>query len=117
MSFKRTCAYLCFITEMLMMADGNEPEDVLTATVIAFPSTHYAFQAEKACQEAGLPVLMIPLPREISADCGVALLVSPKLYERADDLLRQAGVASSGSYQIVRRRSRARLWQRVLHLD
>jgi hypothetical protein len=104
------------------MADGNKPrneprEDMLTATVIAFPSTHFAFQAEKICQEAEIPVLMIPLPGEISADCGVAMLVSPKLRERVEELLSQAGVTLSGSCQIVRQRSRARLWQRVLLLD
>jgi cell division inhibitor SulA len=98
------------------MTDSSNPqEELLTATVISFPSSHYAFQAEKACQEANLPVLLIPIPREISADCGVALLISPQLQQQAEELLSQAGVALSGTYQISRQRSRAKLWQRVLH--
>lgn len=100
------------------MADSTDSQpDMLTASVITFPSSHYAFQAEKACQEADIPVLLIPLPREISADCGVAMLISPKLQERVEELLSQAGVTPAGTYQISRQRSRARLWLRVLHLD
>ena len=95
------------------MAD-DPLEEMLTATVIAFPSSHYAFQAEKACQEANLPVLLIPLPREFSTDCGVALLIAPKLQEQAEKLLGQAGVTLAGTYQVTRQRSRAKLWQRVL---
>jgi hypothetical protein len=103
---------------MFKMTDSDNPqEEVLTATVISFPSSHYAFQAEKACQDANLPVMLIPLPREISADCGVALLISPKLQEQAEALLSQAGVTLAGTYQISRQRSRAKLWQRVLHLS
>jgi hypothetical protein len=94
----------------------NPQEELLTATVISFPSSHYAFQAEKACQDANLPVLLIPLPREISADCGVALLISPKLLEQAEDLLSRARVTLAGTCQISRQRSRAKLWQRVLNL-
>jgi len=100
-----------------MMDCDNPQEEVLTATVISFPSSHYAFQAEKVCQEANLPVLLIPLPREFGADCGVALLISPKLQEQAEALLSQAGVTLAGTYQISRQRSRAKLWQRVLHLS
>ena len=99
------------------MTDSNDAqEEVLTATVISFPSSHHAFQAEKAFQEANLPALLIPLPREISADCGVALLISPNLQEQAELLLSQAGVALAGTYQITRRSSRAKLWQRVLRI-
>lgn len=97
---------------------GEEPqEEILNAAVITFPSSHYAFQAEKAFQEANLPVMLIPLPREISADCGLALLISPKLQEQAEELLSRAGVKTAGTYQITRQRSRARLWQRVLDLN
>ncbi|MGD0153458.1 MAG: DUF3343 domain-containing protein [Thermacetogeniaceae bacterium] len=100
------------------MADHIDPqEEMLTAVVITFPSSHYAFQAEKACQEADIPVMLIPLPREIGADCGVALLIPPKLQERASEVLAQAGVTPADTHQISRQRSRARLWLRVLHLD
>jgi cell division inhibitor SulA len=97
---------------------GEEPqEEMLTATVITFSSSHYAFQAEMAFQEANLPMLLIPLPREISADCGLALLISPKLQERAEELLSQAGITPTGTHQIAKQRSRAKLWQRVLNMD
>jgi hypothetical protein len=97
--------------------DDDSREEVLTAAVITFPSPHHAFQAEKVCQNAHIPVILIPLPRELSADCGVALLLSPRLQEQAEALLRQAGVTMAGTSRIARRRSRARLWQRVLQIS
>ncbi len=101
---------------MLRMPENGSGEEMLTAAVITFPSSHYAFQAERACQEAGIPVLLIPLPREVSADCGVAMLISPEVQEQVEALLRQSGVATAGASQITRRRSRARLWQRDLQI-
>lgn len=92
-------------------------DDVVTAALFTFPSSHHAFRAENICQEANLPVLLIPLPAEIGTDCGVALIFSPKLRERAEALLNQAGVTPAGSFQITRERRRARLWQRVLNID
>lgn len=41
--------------------------------VIAFESTHAAMAASKALSGAGEPYLTIPVPRGISAGCGIAL--------------------------------------------
>ncbi len=92
-------------------------QDVVTATVLTFPSYHHAFRAEKICQEGGIPVMVIPLPGEIRSDCGVALLLSPKLREKAEMLLHEAGVAPAGSHEITKEKQRARLWQRVLGIE
>ncbi len=37
-----------------------------------FDTTHMALYFEKACRAAGLPVKVIPVPRQISASCGLA---------------------------------------------
>lgn len=82
----------------------------VTVAVFTFPSSHHALRAEKICQEAGLPVLLIPVPREISSDCGVALITPFELQEKSGDLLGQAGVPLLGTYPLTRK---TRLWQRL----
>ena len=40
--------------------------------IISFPSTTAAMAAESFCTERGLPGRLIPIPREITAGCGMA---------------------------------------------
>ena len=39
--------------------------------IVTFYTTSAAMAAEKACGQAGLPGRIIPVPREITADCGI----------------------------------------------
>lgn len=41
--------------------------------VVLFHTTTSALRAEKILQKAGLKVKLIPTPRELSSDCGIAL--------------------------------------------
>ena len=41
--------------------------------VVLFHSTAHAIRAERVLQRAGLKVKMIPTPRQLSSDCGMAL--------------------------------------------
>lgn len=93
------------------------PDEMVTAAVVTFSSSHHAFKAETLFREAGIPAMLIPMPAEIKADCGVALLLSPKMLEKAEAVLNAAGLAPSGSYEIARERRRAGLWRRVLGMD
>lgn len=58
--------------------------------VITFHGTTEAMAWESSCKEEGLPGRLIPLPVQISAECGLAWLISPKekeyLLERAAEL-------------------------------
>ena len=40
--------------------------------IISFPGTTAAMAAESFCTEHGLPGRLIPIPREITAGCGMA---------------------------------------------
>ena len=40
-----------------------------------YPSSHAALAAEKLCKAAGIPVELIPVPRQIHSACGFCLLV------------------------------------------
>ena len=49
------------------------PEDGFC--VVLFKSSGHAVQAERKCKKAGINVRLIPVPREISSDCGVCLRI------------------------------------------
>ena len=48
------------------------------ALIITFPSTAAAMEAESFCLEQGLPGRIIPVPREITAGCGLAWKAPPE---------------------------------------
>lgn len=56
--------------------------------VITFRTTTQAMSWERACREAALPGRLIPLPVEISSECGLAWLIEPT---EKDALLTKAG--------------------------
>ncbi len=45
--------------------------------IVTFSSTRDAIMAERTCLQNGLACQAIPLPREISAECGIALQINP----------------------------------------
>ena len=47
--------------------------------VILFKSVSYALKAEKILKACGLPHKLIPVPKEISSDCGICLRFEPAL--------------------------------------
>ncbi len=42
-------------------------------SVVLFHSTAHAIRAEKVLMQAGFTIKMIPTPRQLSSDCGMAL--------------------------------------------
>jgi hypothetical protein len=64
---------------------------------MTFFGSHHALRAESVMKKAGLPVRLIPGPREISPNCGVALRFSYAHREEALSLLQ----ASSVQYEAV----------------
>jgi len=50
----------------------------LKKLIIVFNSTREAIDAERACLGKGLSCQAIPVPRNISAECGIALDVDQK---------------------------------------
>lgn len=52
------------------------------ALVVTFATTTDAMEMERFCQERELPGRLIPLPREISAGCGLAWKSPPEAKDR-----------------------------------
>jgi hypothetical protein len=66
--------------------------------VLTFHSTHDALRAEKLLLQAGLHPQCIPVPRHLSANCGIALCIVPTDRHQAESLLAQQGVTLAGSH-------------------
>jgi hypothetical protein len=56
--------------------------------VVLFQSVHHALRAEKLLKEAGIPCKLIPIPRNLSSDCGVCLRFDSPLRPRVEEALR-----------------------------
>lgn len=64
--------------------------------VLTFPSTHAALRAEKRLKEKGFCGELVPVPREISASCGLAWLGAREAVEEAQAELAAEGVEVEG---------------------
>lgn len=65
----------------------TEPRAVFT-----FHTTADAMAAERVCRKHGLPGRLIPAPRELSADCGIAWRSPPEAGQAVAALLHASGV-------------------------
>ena len=54
--------------------------------IVTFYTTSAAMAAEKACEQAGLPGRIIPVPREITADCGLGWRTPPEIRPQVEAL-------------------------------
>ena len=64
--------------------------------VIAFHTTADALHLEQAAKVAGFPGRLIPVPREITAGCGLAWRDEPENEKSLRDLLAQTGIEAQG---------------------
>jgi hypothetical protein len=60
--------------------------------VVLFHTTSSALRAEKILQKEGLTIKLIPTPRELSSDCGIALRFEWNDREQIEVHLINAGV-------------------------
>jgi hypothetical protein len=64
--------------------------------IITFSTTTSAFKAEKSVKAAGIRGRLIPLPQQISAECGLALCCFPEDKAKIDE----AGIHGGERYFI-----------------
>ncbi len=57
-------------------------------TVFTFVSTHHALKAERVLKQEKIKPLIIPVPRQVSSLCGLAIRVDKDLRRAAEDVLR-----------------------------
>ncbi len=61
-------------------------------TVLAFYTTTDAIAMEKKCAEQSIPGRLIPIPRQITAGCGLAWRMTTEEYEQFRTDLEQSGI-------------------------
>jgi len=68
--------------------------------IVLFHSTSAAIRAEKVTQQAGLKVKLIPVPRQLSSDCGISLRFEWEQVDAVRAVLEAKGVEIQGIHRI-----------------
>lgn len=68
--------------------------------LITFHTTSEAMAVERYCKERKLPGRMIPVPREISASCGLAWCAPAEEKDKLAELLQVFAGELEGSYEL-----------------
>ena len=63
--------------------------------IVAFHSTHDAIAFEAACGKNGTEGRLIPLPKEISAGCGLAWSAPPDTEQALREVLQAEGIEAA----------------------
>jgi hypothetical protein len=69
-----------------------------------FESIHFVMRGEKILKGAGLVTDVVPIPREISSDCGMALVFGCQDRDRVEQLLDAESLKVVGVYRLRRGR-------------
>lgn len=77
---------------------GPDGELRLIAT---FATTHSAISMERLCRAQGLPGRLIPVPRSISASCGMAWCALPEDRPALERLTEERAIPAEGWYYVM----------------
>lgn len=69
--------------------------------VVTFPSTTGAMAMEQACKKAGVPGRLIPIPRSITAGCGLCWAAPKEAQTQVEELLIREHLDADGIYAIL----------------
>ena len=69
--------------------------------IITFPTTAGAMAMERACRAEGLPGRLIPVPRSISAGCGMCWSAPLSQRSALEELVMQRQLSVDGIYRIL----------------
>lgn len=61
--------------------------------ICIFRSTRDVIRAERVCRKGEIRCRIIPVPRSVSPQCGMALELEPEVYGAAEALLREAAIS------------------------
>ena len=69
--------------------------------VVTFATTTGAMAMERACRAAGLPGRLIPVPRSITAGCGMCWSAPPAAQAELEDLVVREKLDVDGLYTVL----------------
>ena len=70
-------------------------------TVVTFPTTTAAMKMEKTAGESAFAGRLIPIPSEISAECGLAWKCREQSEEETESFLQEKDLTWSGIYRVL----------------
>lgn len=69
--------------------------------VVTFRTTTGAMAMERFCKARGLPGRLIPVPRSITAGCGMCWAAPPAAREALEELVMEQRLDADGIYAII----------------
>lgn len=67
--------------------------------VLVLPSVHFVLKVEKEALQQGIPVELIPTPRQISSDCGMAVKFHEESLEWVLGMMANAPMPAGSLYR------------------
>lgn len=72
-----------------------------TVCIVTFPTTVGAMAMEKACRTEGLPGRLIPVPRSVTAGCGMCWMAPGDSRETLEELVIRRKIQIDGIYDMA----------------
>lgn len=69
--------------------------------IITFHTTTQAIYMEQCCREAGAAGRLIPVPRQISAGCGMAWSAPLENRKELEELCREKEIETEAAYELL----------------
>ena len=69
-------------------------------SVVIFHTTSAALRSEKVLKQAGIEIKLIPVPRQLSSDCGISVRFARDLTAKVSQALVDAHIDMVGIYEI-----------------
>lgn len=69
--------------------------------VITFATTTSALAMERSCEEKSIPGRLIPVPREITAGCGLAWRIPIEEYEKYKEHIANLQISIEGQFELL----------------
>ncbi|GAB4237288.1 MAG: hypothetical protein OHK0028_14520 [Deltaproteobacteria bacterium] len=66
--------------------------------ILIFRGTHQVLTAEKRLKRGGVPVRLIPVPRRLTSDCGLAIRIPFEQRDRAREILSGARLLPASAH-------------------
>jgi hypothetical protein len=63
-------------------------------------STSHAIRIEKHLQQCGIECKLVPVPRQLSSDCGVCARIAPEHAQSVEKMVLDAGIEIDGIHII-----------------
>ncbi|NLY77640.1 MAG: DUF3343 domain-containing protein [Tissierellia bacterium] len=70
--------------------------------IITFKSTHFAIKAESVFGSQSINTRTIPVPREISRSCGLAIRFDLDDMEKVDQIISEFNLDIDGIYKVIK---------------